>query len=607
MIGLVAVAASALWFGSVSLLVGAPALLAADLPLGRRSLAPGVRRALLAVVLVALAAAEVRERDRLGDADHERGGGETVALSAALGLLLALRGEAPLRRPALLAVAALGSLALSAAPFSSHSAGAEWPLATITVHALHHVAIALWFGGLVGLLGGVVLASRREELAPVIAVLLAGFSRRAPAVMAVVVATGTLLAVAHLGGWPALLATRYGLLLLAKLALLGGALAVAARIRARLVPEAGEVPAGIAPLRRALGFEAAFGGGMLGVAALLAETVPGAHDTISWWLPFRLSVAATWRLEWVPERVIGGAVAAFLAASTAAGEVVRGRRGRGVPRDLLAVGGSLRRRLRRARPRALPRALRPLSRRRRPRRRSARDRHGASAGEPDRAAYGRPHRGRHVLVADARDSRGRHAAVRRRALARGPLGLDQLPARVRRRPSGEGARREDLAGAALARRDRLQLRDRRWRARDPPGLPRRARAPGASVERMRTLREWLPAIRERDAEVLAVPLAPTRGDLAGELSPLALVVEPSEQIASSYLLFRRTFESPGDARDEDRPEHLELLVDRFGYVRARWRPDERRPGFADRDLLLAEIAALAAEPEILPPPDDHVH
>lgn len=54
------------------------------------------------------------------------------------------------------------------------------------------------------------------------------------------------------------------------------------------------------------------------------------------------------------------------------------------------------------------------------------------------------------------------------------------------------------------------------------------------------------------------------------------------------------------------PAHMELLIDRYGYARVRWLP---RGGNAWRDLerLGAHIQALAAEPEIKPPPDDHVH
>jgi putative copper resistance protein D len=41
---------------------------------------------------------------------------------------------------------------------------------------------------------------------------------------------------------------------------------------------------------------------------------------------------------------------------------------------------------------------------------------------------------------------------------------------------------------------------------------------------------------------------------------------------------------------------MKLLVDRFGYIRARWIPAESE-GWARIDLLLAQLAALGAEPQ----------
>jgi hypothetical protein len=48
---------------------------------------------------------------------------------------------------------------------------------------------------------------------------------------------------------------------------------------------------------------------------------------------------------------------------------------------------------------------------------------------------------------------------------------------------------------------------------------------------------------------------------------------------------------------------MEFLVDRFGYVRARGFLAEANSGPA----WAAQIEALAVEPRVRPPPDDHVH
>ena len=55
------------------------------------------------------------------------------------------------------------------------------------------------------------------------------------------------------------------------------------------------------------------------------------------------------------------------------------------------------------------------------------------------------------------------------------------------------------------------------------------------------------------------------------------------------------------------PRHLEFLIDRFGYLRARWIPDADGPAWNNTDTLLKQIAQLNREKEILPPPGDHVH
>jgi putative copper resistance protein D len=129
--------------------------------------------------------------------------------------------------------------------------------------------------------------------------------------------------------------------------------------------------------------------------------------------------------------------------------------------------------------------------------------------------------------------------------------------------------------------------------------------PGASDARLASLRELLPEIRRAGGEVLAVPV--TAGVVAGAFAPVPLLAGGAEEAAESFLLLRRTFADPGNDADDDRPAHLELLVDRFGYVRARWRPDLEPEGWNDEKRLLGEIDILAREPQILPPPDDHVH
>ena len=55
------------------------------------------------------------------------------------------------------------------------------------------------------------------------------------------------------------------------------------------------------------------------------------------------------------------------------------------------------------------------------------------------------------------------------------------------------------------------------------------------------------------------------------------------------------------------PTHMEFLIDRSGYLRARWLPGGPPPGWSDIKVLLAEIQALNQETAVVAPPDEHVH
>ena len=82
-----------------------------------------------------------------------------------------------------------------------------------------------------------------------------------------------------------------------------------------------------------------------------------------------------------------------------------------------------------------------------------------------------------------------------------------------------------------------------------------------------------------------------------------MVTEGSAEIALAYRLFFRTF---GAAPAAPAPSHVELLIDRGGYVRARWIADGAGGGWADPARLIPQLQQLARESPA-PPPDEHVH
>lgn len=108
--------------------------------------------------------------------------------------------------------------------------------------ALHAGAAVLWIGALLPL--GRSLA--RGERVPLVM-----FSRAIPPVVALLLATGAVLASVQIGRWDALWTTAYGRVLLAKLALVAVLLAIAALNRRALAP--GAAKGRPAPLQRAVG------------------------------------------------------------------------------------------------------------------------------------------------------------------------------------------------------------------------------------------------------------------------------------------------------------------------------------------------------------------
>jgi putative copper resistance protein D len=89
--------------------------------------------------------------------------------------------------------------------------------------------------------------------------------------------------------------------------------------------------------------------------------------------------------------------------------------------------------------------------------------------------------------------------------------------------------------------------------------------------------------------------------------PFPVATQGAPEIARSYALFRRTLSNPDLAGEGTSPKHMEFLIDRYGYLRARWIPAVDGSGWTDIGELTRQIAQLNREKELRPPPDDHVH
>jgi putative copper resistance protein D len=450
------------------------------------------------------------------------------------------------------------------------------------------------------------------------------FSRSVLGCVIVLVATGVINAVVQIGDVPALVGTAYGRLLLLKLGLLVPVLAIAGLNR-RLIPRlSGDgVTVGRPAMRdlgRFIGFEVALALALLTVVAVMSVTPPGRHAQPAWPLSFRLTFDAVQGAADLRVRaLIGSQIMVLGIAAVLCAALMRGRRlavGVGAL-VLLAFGAGL--------------GLPPLAVDAYPTtyRRPAVPYQAASIAEGAAlfashcaACHGRSGAGdgpaRPALPRPPADLRAPHTAqhtvgdifwwitagipAARMPAFGGMLDAEQrwdLVNFVRALGAGAASRNLDWAvsPAALVAPDFTfavgptppralkEYRGRRIVLLVLYTLP-------ASRERLAEIARDYDTLVFRGTEVIAVPRdgAPDAirqlGDEPRMLFPV--VTEGAPDIVSVYDLF-----APGP--------HAELLIDRQGYLRARW------TGFGDRFQVLAGIDQLNTERAALPPAADHAH
>ena len=171
---------------------------------------------------------------------------------------------------------AVGGALVRSTSLASHATEGSNELLGVVADAVHVGSAAVWLGGL-AVLALVVLPRRdADELARVVP----RFSSLAAVAVAVVIAAGTVLAWELVGGMQALVTTRYGRLLLVKIALVAGALAAARTSKAwvdrrlALTSVIGCDRAVITPFVLSVVTEVVLAGGVLTAASLLIATSP---------------------------------------------------------------------------------------------------------------------------------------------------------------------------------------------------------------------------------------------------------------------------------------------------------------------------------------------
>jgi putative copper resistance protein D len=269
------------------------------------------------------------------------------AVAVALGVLIAWSWrEAGNRLCALAASGLLAALLLAALALAGHAAASSATAISLVVaaDALHLLAAGAWLGSLPAFL---LLLSRLEQRADRFA--LAGAAARRLSALGIVsvaclVATGLVSSVYLLGGVPALLGTPYGRLLSAKLGLFALMLGFAAANRRRWIPMLQAADAGansidaqvaLQALKRNAMRETWLGSAIVLIVGVLGTVSPGAHDEIVWPLPFTLSwpgdnVRSGPQLVLAIAGVVAGVVVAFALGARRVGRVRAGMVGIGI-------------------------------------------------------------------------------------------------------------------------------------------------------------------------------------------------------------------------------------------------------------------------------------
>lgn len=198
-----------------------------------------------------------------------------LGLATAAALLALLRADW-----ATLAALLVVCAALFLIPFSGHAVTAEPVRVSLLLHGLHVYTVLLWAGGVINLAA----LSLGSSQASITAALLRAFSPVALTLVIVGIVSGLAAGYLQAGAGAALLGNFYGQLLLLKcLLLFGVGFPCAAWLRWRyLARHEANSP------RLVLLAEAATCLALIATATLLSQSVPARHSDVVWPLPFRL-------------------------------------------------------------------------------------------------------------------------------------------------------------------------------------------------------------------------------------------------------------------------------------------------------------------------------
>ncbi len=546
--------------------------------------------------------------------------------------------------------ATIAALTLAAGSLASHSAAGELSVISVLPYALHIVLASVWLGGLPAVLSIMFATTGKrspEEVDRLDIQTLKRFSALALPVMVAVVATGTIVANDMVDtSYAALVATSWGWFLNTKLALLAVILVLAACARHIWIPSldknAEVAAAGGSGLRKWVTVEFVIALAMVLVATMLANAVPAKHAVIEDWpYPFRFSIDATWGGLGM---MIGAGIGVALLI-LAVGAIALGRSKRWETKWRIAIPAVLA-------VCALVAALPPLATQAFP----ETYRKTPVPFDAISVANGANIFAENCVLCHGPQAKGNGVLAKTFPIP--PVDLLTEP-HTAKHTAGDffhwlthGIPGTGMPAFAdkLSEEDRwdvvnfLHATSRGYQARlinpyvapnqpymapqnfsysahdDSSGTLKDFRRQKAvllvlfswpeSRARLDQLRSAYATLSGANTLILAASVNDLNPEdlaaiTAGMTFPVA--TQGASEITRSYSLFRRTLSNPDLAGEGTMPKHMEFLIDRYGYLRARWIPAVDGAGWTDIGELMRQVEQLNREKELRPPPDDHVH
>lgn len=545
--------------------------------------------------------------------------------------------------------AVIAVLPLTAGSLASHAAAEEFSVVSIIPYTFHIILVGIWFGALPAFLLLILQNETNDKKTSVLNIeTLKRFSLIALPVMILIITTGFIIVDRMFdGNYAALVATPYGWLLNTKLVLLGIILIIAFHVRSYWLPlfsnyaQSGDHQEGRQGLRKWVLIEFVLALILLLLATVIANTIPAKHSVIEDWpYSFRFSIEATWNQPNVALQVWTGLAVMVIA-------VVIYQFGRkqkwGVMRlisfpSLTLLSG-------------MAIALPPLTIEAYPEtyRRSSVPFDAASI------ASGSTHYAAHCVSCHGQQGMGN--GIKSRTLS------TKLPDMLTEQHTSEhtpgdfyhwitnGMKNTDMPGFAdqLSVEERwdvinfLHALSRGYQARiltpeivpnkpyhQPPNFSYAANDGSRgnlqefrgnknvllvtffwpqSQERIEQLKQSYDRLNEQNVTVLAVPAKELDLEDLTNMStnlPFPIITQGATEISDSYVLLRRTLSHPDLLGRGNHPDHMEFLIDRAGYLRARWVPSAGESGWADIDQLIKQLSLLNRESVTVAVPEDTI-